>query len=118
MKNDLQSLSYMVSRYFRFYLPGERGFSMMTITSYRDTFKQFLSYCSETIGKPPEKLCISDLSKESVAAFLTNLEADGKSISTRNQRLASIKSFFNYVKYAFPEYPDVASGVLRMRMKK
>lgn len=118
MKNDLQSLSYMVSRYFRFYLPGERGFSMMTIISYRDTFKQFLSYCSEIIGKPPEKLCISDLSKESVAAFLTNLEASGKSISTRNQRLAAIKSFFNYVKYAFPEYLDVASGVLRMRMKK
>lgn len=118
MKNELQSLSYIVSRYFRVYLPGERGFSMMTIASYRDTFKQFLSYCSETNGKPPEKLVMADLSKESVAEFLTHIELEGKSVSTRNQRLAAIKSFFNYVKYAFPEYLDVASGVLRMRMKK
>lgn len=118
MKSDLQSLSYIVSRYFRVYLPGERGFSMMTIASYRDTFKQFLSYCSEATGKSPEKLAMTDLSKESVAEFLNHLETDGKSISTRNQRLAAIKSFFNYVKYAFPEYLDIASGVLRMRMKK
>lgn len=118
MKNELQSLSYIISRYFRFYLPGERGFSMMTIASYRDTFKQFLSYCSETNGKPPEKLVMADLSKESVAEFLAHIELEGKSVSTRNQRLAAIKSFFNYVKYAFPEYLDVASGVLRMRMKK
>ena len=118
MKNDRRTLSYIVSRFFRVYLPGERGFSEATIASYRDAFKQFLTYCKVSTGKPPEKLEVTDLSKETVTSFLACLEQDGKSISTRNQRLAALKCFFSYVKYEFPEYLDVAGSVMQIRMKK
>jgi site-specific recombinase XerD len=118
MKNNATSLAYILSRFFRIYLPGERGFSQATITSYRDTFKQLLTFCENHLKKPPEKLLISDVSKDVINEFLRFLEAEGKSISTRNQRLAAIKCFFSYIKYAFPEYLDVSSSVLQIRMKK
>jgi site-specific recombinase XerD len=88
------------------------------VLSYRDTFKQVICFFNEQEEIPPEKLKMEDFSKESVVRFLAKLEADGKSISTRNQRLAAIKSFFGYVKYSYPEYLDLAADILSMRMKK
>lgn len=118
MKNKHAKLPYIVSRFFTVYLPGERGFSEATIVSYRDTFKQLLSFCKVHLGIPPEKLTVAHLSRDVITEFLRALEIAGKSVSTRNQRLAAIKCFFGYIQYAFPEYLDVASGVLQMRMKK
>lgn len=118
MKSKQSSLPYIVSRFFTVYLPGERGFSEATIISYRDTFKQLLSFCKSHLGIQPEKLTISNLSRDVITEFLKSLEVEGKSASTQNQRLAAIKCFFGYVQYAFPEYLDVASSVLQMRMKK
>lgn len=118
MKIDKTTFSYAVSRFFKVYLPGERGFSENTITSYRDTFKQFLTYCKGSFGIEPEKLCLSDFSRDTVNGFLAKLENDGKSVSTRNQRLAALKSFFGYVKFVFPEHLDIACEILAMRMKK
>jgi site-specific recombinase XerD len=118
MPSDKTSFTYIVSRFFRIYLPGERGFSTNTISSYRDTFKQVIVFFKEQEGIPPEKLKMDDFSKEVVARFLAMLERDGKSVSTRNQRLAAIKSFFGYVKYSYPEYLHSATGILLMRMKK
>lgn len=118
MKNKQSSLPYIVSRFFTVYLPGERGFSDATIFSYRDTFKQLLLFCKSHLGIQPEKLTVSDLSRDVITEFLQSLEMDGKTVSTRNQRLAAIKCFFGYIQYAFPEYLDVAIGVLRIRMKK
>lgn len=118
MKNEPTAFAYIVSRFFRFYLPGERGFSQATVTSYRDTFKQLLNFCERYLKKPPEKLLLSDISKDVINDFLQLLEAEGKSIATRNQRLAAIKCFFGYIKYAFPEYLDISSNVLQIRMKK
>lgn len=118
MKIDKTAFSYAVSRFFKVYLPGERGFSENTISSYRDTFKQFLTYFQITFGIKPEKLRLSDFSRDTVNGFLAKLENDGKSTSTRNQRLAALKSFFGYVKFAFPEHLDTACEILAIHMKK
>ena len=118
MKNEKQNFSQVIARFFRVYLPGERGFSESTIASYRDTFKQFLPFCQSVINKPPEKLLISDFSRDTVVAFLEKLDADGKSVSTRNQRLAALKCFFRYVQYVFPEYIDITGTIAGIRMKK
>lgn len=116
--NNSNNISIHISNYFRLYLPGECGFSSATIISYRDTFKQLLLYCKKTIGKDPEKLSVSDFTKELVRGFLDDLEQSGKSISTRNQRLAAIKSFFNYLKYESPENLETIQGILQIKMKK
>lgn len=118
MKNKEVSFSYIVARFFRIYLPGERGFSDNTIMSYRDTFKQFFKHCKEKAGKDPDEFQLTDLSRNLVNDFLLAMEEDGKSIATRNQRLAAIKSFCSFVKYEYPEYIDIASDILAIRMKK
>lgn len=112
------NISIHISNYFRLYLPGECGFSSATITSYRDTFKQLLLYCKKITGKEPEELNISDFTKELVREFLDDLEKSGKSVSTRNQRLAAIKSFFNYLKYESPENLETIRGILQIKTKK
>ena len=118
MKNRETSFSYITTRFFQVYLPGERGYSEATIASYLDTFKQLLVYCKETLGKSPDKLVVSDVSKDVVLGFLKKLEDEGKSVSTRNQRLAAIKCFFRYIGYSFPEYLDTSSMVVGIKMKK
>lgn len=111
-------LSYYLSNYFRLYLPGERGYSKETISSYRDTFKQFLLFCRAETGKEPEMLCVSDMQRQLVINYLDDLEAKGRSVSTRNQRLAALKSFANYLKYECPDNLYSLSGILEIQMKK
>jgi len=118
MKNNNANFAYALTRFFRFYLPGERGLSSNTIASYRDTFKQLLRYCDETEGIKPERFEISNFSRSLVTGFLSHLEQEGKSISTRNQRLAAIKSFFGFVKFEFPDYLQTAQEILGIRLKK
>ena len=71
MKNKHAELPYIVSRFFTVYLPGERGFSKATIVSYRDTFKQLLSFCKVHLGIPPEKLTVAHLSRDVITEFLS-----------------------------------------------
>lgn len=85
------------------YLPTQKNVSKNTIRSYRDTFKLLLHYCQDVKGLPVERLTIDDLSSQWITDFLEWLETDRKcSISTRNQRLASIHSFFRYVQAEEP----------------
>src|SRR5665648_615643 len=79
------------------YLTGQMNVSKNTILSYRDTFKLLLRYCHVTRRIPPERITLEALTSELVTGFLDWLETERKcSISTRNQRLAAIHSFFRY----------------------
>ena len=118
MKKNELTVSYLITRFFRIYLPGECGYADSTIESYQDTFKQLLLYCRDTIGKAPDKLIIPDISKEVILGFLNKLEKDGKSVSTRNQRLAAIKCFFKYIGYSFPIYLEDSSTINGIKIKK
>ena len=68
---------------------------------------------------PPEKLCLADLDRASVLAFLDWLQAErGNSPATRNQRLAVIKSFARYTAVERPEFLDHATQILAVKQKK
>ena len=85
------------------YLPEQKNVSKNTIRSYRDTFKLLIIYCQEMKKIPAEKITLSILSSEWIIGFLEWLEGERKcSISTRNQRLAAIHSFFRYVQAEEP----------------
>ena len=92
-----------LTNFLAVYLPTQKNVSKNTIHSYRDTFKLLLSYCQDVKGLPVERLTLADLSSQWVIDFLEWLETDRKcSISTRNQRLAAIHSFFRYVQTEEP----------------
>ena len=85
------------------YLPNQKNVSKNTIYSYRDTFKLLINYCQVIKTIPVERITLDVLSSELVIDFLAWLETDRKcSISTRNQRLAAIHSFFRYVQAEEP----------------
>lgn len=80
------------------YLSGQKNFSKNTILAYRDTFKLLLRYCRDLKNLTPEHITMETLSSELIINFLDWLERERKcSISTRNQRLAAIHSFYRYV---------------------
>ena len=86
------------------YLSGQKNVSKNTIYSYRDTFKLLLKYCQDVKGIAIENIGIETITAELIADFLTWLECERKcSITTRNQRLVSIHSFFRYVQSEEPE---------------
>jgi len=85
------------------YLSEQKNVSMNTIYAYRDTFKLLLKYCQEVKGIMIECIRMDLLTTELIKDFLKWLECERKcSISTRNQRLASIHSFFRYVQAEDP----------------
>jgi integrase/recombinase XerD len=85
------------------YLPHQKNVSKNTIRSYRDTFKLLIAYAQDIKKIPAEKVTLNILSSEWVVGFLEWLETDRKSsISTRNQRLAALHSFFRYVQAEEP----------------
>lgn len=96
--------AYHLSRYFTTYLAGQRNLSDNTIIAYRDTFSKFLRFFEEQ-GIAPEKLSFKHITREKVEDFLTWLEvSQGCAISTRNHRLAGIKSFCKYVQIVCPDH--------------
>src|SRR5690625_1430899 len=85
------------------YLPSQKNVSKNTIHSYRDTFKLLIKYCQESKNIPAERITMSVLSSDLLVEFLEWLEEERKcGISTRNQRLSGIHSFFRYVQTEEP----------------
>lgn len=92
-----------LTEFLSVYLPSHKNVSKNTICSYRDTFKLLIKYCQEAKSIPAERITMDVLSSELLTDFLEHLEIDRKcSISTRNQRLAAIHSFFRYVQAEEP----------------
>lgn len=101
------------------YCQQERHLSRQTILSYRDTMKLLIRYFRDHKKKAPTSLLLSDLTYESVADFLLNLEKTRKvSISTRNQRLCAIKSFCRYIIFKHPDYAETISRTMNVPQKK
>ena len=98
------SYAGLVSAYFSVYLAGTKNVSTNTIYSYRDTFVIFHGYLEKYCGFKLEKMLFNDLSRELILEFLQYLETERKySISSRNQRLAALKSFAKYVQIECPD---------------
>jgi len=101
------------------YLTGQKNVSKNTILSYRDTFKLLLKYCQSMKRIPPERITMEALTTELVTGFLDWLETERKcSISTRNQRLAAIHSFFRYAQGEDPSGLYYFQKVLSIPIKK
>lgn len=111
--------SKYLSSFLSEYLPNQKNASNKTIASYRDTFKLFLIFCENEFSLMPERIQISSIKTELVTAYLKWLEESRNcSISTRNQRLAAIHSFFRYVQKHYPENLYEMQRILSIPNKK
>lgn len=118
MKNKEKNLQYYISYFLTVYLGGERGLSQNTFNSYNYTFKLLIPYLCAAVKKPVNKINTDEFTAETIKAFLANLEEKGCCVSTRNQRLAAIKSFCRYVQSDSPQYLYNMQQILSIPAKK
>jgi site-specific recombinase XerD len=110
--------AYYLTNFLSKYLPGERGLSKNTISSYRDTFILFLKYM-KTVGKSVEQINLNDISKSTISNFLTWLEESRQcSARTRNVRLSAIQSFYKFLQYENPDQLSEYKQILKIPKKK
>lgn len=83
----------------------QKRVSPNTIASYRDTFRLLLRFAEQQTGTRPAKLELTQRDASMIAAFLDHLETErGNSARTRNVRLGTIHSFFQYCALRHPEH--------------
>lgn len=89
-----------LSRFLSEYLPHERNVSPNTILAYRDTFVQFIDFMKSERKMGINRLSLKDVSRDNVIGFINWLATTQHcSPSTRNCRLAAIRSFCSYLQY-------------------
>jgi site-specific recombinase XerD len=112
-------LAPTLEAFFTERLMTQRQASPHTISGYRDTMRLLLCFATEQTGKQPSKLEISDLDVRLISAFLDHLEHQRhNTASTRNVRLAAIRSLFRYAAFKHPEHADVIARVLAIPAKR
>jgi len=94
MKNS--NFATLLSTYFNNYLSIQKNSSNHTIRSYKLTFKLLVKYLIDSCNVDIKNISLDDLNRNNIINFLNQLNC---SITTRNQRLAAIKSFCNYILY-------------------
>ena len=112
-------LSSCLHQFFGQYLPRIKGVSTHTIKAYRDTFKIFLPFATKYHGIKIDSLNLEHLSSELILAFLDELERGRKNLAkTRNDRLASLKSFAKMIRFMYPEKRQIAEKIGNIPQKR
>ena len=98
MKNS--NFAELLNAFFNNYLTIQKNTSTHTIRSYKTTFKLFTKYLINNCNIDIKKLSLDDINRNNVINFLNYLDNTYNiTITTRNQRLAAIKSFCRYIIY-------------------
>ena len=114
-----KDFSYFVTKFFSDFLPNHKGYSHNTISSYKDSFLLFFKFCDEYKNINIDTLSFENLNTTLILESLSWLENERKvSVSTRNQRLASFKSFCKFVQLEAPEFYDMCASIRKIEMKK
>lgn len=115
----MNNFALLINKYFYDYLVSMRNVSENTILSYRDTMILLINYLFQSKNIKPEQIKLDDLNVKMISEFLSWIELEHNcSISTRNQRLAAIRSFFRYVSIQYPEYLLLAQQIFNIPSKK
>jgi len=100
-------------------LPRERRASVHTCDSYAYAFQLLFSYAGERLKVQPSELHFEQVDAPLVVNFLNHLEsARHNRPSSRNIRLAAIRSFMRYMQYRLPAAMEQIQRVLAIPVKK
>lgn len=113
------SLGPLVHTFFVDHLTVVKGLRPASIRSYRDCLRLFLIFVAHDAGRKITRLTVEDLTFDRVVAFLRHLEQErGNHARTRNQRLATLHVFFDYLATRVPEALATAERVERIPTKR
>ena len=114
----MTDFAILLETFFYKYLSVERGCSTNTVANYKDTFVSLFSFLSEERKLSPSKVKMEVFDSDLINSFLNWLEAEKRiAVSTRNNRLAGIKSFFRYVSLHEPAYLNRCNSILAIKAK-
>ncbi len=117
--NNRELLGPWIRRFLLEHIVEERNLSHNTQQSYRDALAMLLPFVAAQAESPLDRLRVIDLSESRVRAFLTYLEHVRKvSISTRNQRLASIHALARFISEYSPQHVGWSSEIRTVPFKK
>ena len=115
----MTNLAPLLERFFTQRLMQQRKASPHTIKSYRDTFRQFLTFTQRRLHRPPSRLDFEQIDAPLVTAFLEELEKQrGLTVRSRNLRLTAIHSFFRYTAFELPDHAAQIQRVLAIPSKR
>ena len=115
----MTALAPHLSTFFRDHLPRERGLSRHTCEAYAYAFQLLLCFAAKRLNTSPSSLCLEQLECSLVLAFLEHLEtARTNTPTTRNARLAAIKSFAKFIEYRVPSAIEQVRRIRAIPSKK
>ena len=113
------SLQSLIQLFFTDRLLKQLDVSPHTVASYRDAFRLLLQFASERLGRAPSELRMEDLDASFLGMFLDYLEqVRGNCTRTRNNRLAALHAFFQYVSISEPALSLHCQRVLAIPSKR
>ncbi len=115
----MTSLAPHLTAFFQERLTLERRASVNTSDSYAYAFKLLLNFANKRLKVAPSKLGVEQIDAPLVVAFLNDLENKrSNAASSRNVRLAAIRSFMRFMEYRLPSALEQIQCVLAIPMKK
>jgi site-specific recombinase XerD len=112
-------LGSILASFFNDHLRLQRGLRPNSITSYADAMRLFLQFAAATSKKKITQLRLDDLEAEVLSQFLNSLEERrSNTAQSRNQRLAALRTFFEYIGQRFPERLGQAQKVAVIPRKR
>lgn len=112
-------LGRLLHAFFEDHLKCQKGLRINSIRSYRDTLRLFLQFVADDTRHKFTQLTLADLTAERVRHFLAYLEQERHNQArTRNQRLAALRSFFEYLAYCEPGMLHQAQQVDAIPIKR
>jgi integrase/recombinase XerD len=112
-------LGSVLASFFNDHLRLQKGLRPNSITSYADAMRLFLQFTAKAAGKKITQLGLDDLDADAVSSFLNSLERDrSNAVQSRNQRLAALRTFFEYVGHRFPDRLGQAQKVTFIPRKR
>jgi integrase/recombinase XerD len=112
-------LGTILESFFSDDLKLQKGLRPNSITSYADAMRLLLQFAAVTGKKKVTQLGLDDLNAEVVCRFLNSLEESrSNAAQSRNQRLAALRTFFEYIGQRFPERLGQAQKVAAIPRKR
>ena len=108
-----------LTAFFQERLALERQASLNTCDSYAYAFKLLLNFAGKRLKIAPCRIGFGQVDAPLVVAFLNDLESKrSNGASSRNVRLAAIRSFMRFMQYRLPSALEQIQRVLAIPMKK
>lgn len=114
-----KNFQYHLSNFLTKEMPINRNNSSNTISSYAITFKLFLEYMEKVKKIKPNKVSLSDITRDNIINFLNWMEETKHiQVHSRNVRLSAIRSFVNYLQCEDVEHIFEYQKILSIKKKK